>query len=117
VTEPAVDPVAQTGAPDDAPPPSRDDVAALTKAKIEEAYGVPQNQSHDAMVDAVMESFGVPKPKASEVTLAVSFPVDRHHYEAGEPPITTTGTVVPASKADDIIATAAAQGVTIRKVN
>jgi hypothetical protein len=113
VTEPAVDPVVQTGAPADTPPPTRDEVAALTRAQIHETYGVPE-ASKDEMVDAVLDQFGAPRPNSKETVLAVGFPVDSH-VDGGHV-IANTGTTVPSKDAAGIIARAAAQGITIREV-
>lgn len=113
MTEPA--PVPPGG-----PAPSREQLEGLTKDQIEETYGVPQNQPKADMVEAVLSNFGVPTPKSGEVVLAVdglSSNAHRWSTDENDPLITESGTPVPASKAEQIIAQAAKSGITIREVN
>jgi hypothetical protein len=111
VTEPAVDPVVQTG---DTPPPTYEELQALNRQQLHEQFGVPLKGSKDDLVDAVLDKFGVAKPKGNETILAVAWPVDAHNH--GDHVISQSGTAVPSRDADDIITQAASQGVTIREV-
>lgn len=115
MTETAVDPVVQTGAPSDPPPPTHEELAALNRQQLHEQFDVPLKGSKDEMVEVVLEKFGIPRPAAGETVLAVNWPVDSHTH--GDHVINQVGTKVPSKEAADIIAQAAVQGVTIRKVN
>lgn len=104
--------------PEEPEVPTREELEALTKPELAERYDVSAALSKEAMVDAVIASDYAPKPDGEHVTLAVGFPVVSHRIGEGDDAlvITATGTKVPTADAADIIAAAAAQGVTIRKV-
>lgn len=99
------------------PAPTREDLDGLTADELHDRYGVPKGRKTD-MVAAVLQRYDVPQAGAGEVVLKVNpLHSDAHYWDAGSPPITPAGTVVPEGKADQIIAQAALGGVQIRKVS
>lgn len=106
-------------APDpDGPAPTKDELEAKTKDQLAEDYDLPSSLTKAAMVAAVLERFGVSAPRSGQVTLATNaLHSDAHYWAPDEPPITATGTNVPADQAEKIIADAALGGVQIREVN
>lgn len=122
MTENAIEPAVGDIVPPDQTPainaPTRESLEAKSKGELAADYGVGESLTKPAMIDEILARFNVPAPKTGQVILATN-PLQSvaHHYAADADPITPSGTAVPASEADDIIAQAALGGIQIREVN